>query len=147
MTSLSILDSLNLLIPLCFGRFSFLLTLTYFYCQTYSLKDIPGSVATASNQIIKPVTDATGVIIAQLMLPPKMIAEYILSSKPIQCLIPNVVVFEEISNIDIEMDELVGDGSDDETDRVEDANDQDKVDPIELKDAIKFANKKFQPGK
>jgi hypothetical protein len=52
-----------------------------------------------------------------------MVAEYILSSKPIQCLIPNVVVFEEISRIDIEMDELVGDDSDEDTDEMEDAHD------------------------
>ena len=52
-----------------------------------------------------------------------MVAEYILSSKPIQCLIPNVVVFEEISRIDIEMDELVGDDTDEETDEMEDADD------------------------
>jgi hypothetical protein len=72
---------------------------------------------------VQPVTDVTGRIIGQLLLPPKMVAEYILSSKPIQCLIPNVVVFEEISRIDIEMDELVGDDTDEETDEMEDADD------------------------
>ena len=80
-------------------------------------------MASASNQIVQPVTDVTGRIIGQLLLPPKMVAEYILSSKPIQCLIPNVVVFEEISRIDIEMDELVGDDTDEETDEMEDADD------------------------
>jgi hypothetical protein len=57
-----------------------------------------------------------------------MVAEYILSSKPIQCLIPNVVVFEEISRIDIEMDELVGDDSDEDTDQMEDADDDGEAD-------------------
>ena len=89
------------------------------------MTDLPGSVAIASEQITKPVKDATGQIIGKLLLPPKMVAEYILSSKPIQCLIPNVVVFEEISRIDIEMDELIGDDSDDDTDQMEDAADND----------------------
>lgn len=53
-----------------------------------------------------------------------MVAEYILSSKPIQCLIPNVVVFEEISRVDIEMDELIGDDSEEEgSDQMEDNDD------------------------
>ena len=86
------------------------------------MKDLPGSVVSASNQIVQPVTNVTGRIIGQLLLPPKMVAEYILSSKPIQCLIPNVVVFEEISRIDIEMDELVGDETDEDTDDMEDAD-------------------------
>ena len=90
--------------------------------QTYTLTDLPGSVASASNQIVQPVKDATGRIIGKLLLPSKMVAEYILSSKPIQCLIPNVVVFEEISRIDIEMDELIGD-DDEDTDPMEDIED------------------------
>ena len=90
--------------------------------QTYTLTDLPGSVASASNQIVQPVKDATGRIIGKLLLPSKMVAEYILSSKPIQCLIPNVVVFEEISRIDIEMDELIGD-EDEDTDPMEDVED------------------------
>ncbi|CAB4026236.1 Hypothetical predicted protein [Paramuricea clavata] len=96
--------------------------------NTYSLNDLPGSVASASNHIVKPVKDATGRIIGKLLLPPKMVAEYILSSKPIQCLIPNVVVFEEISRIDIEMDELVVDDSDEDTDQMEDADDDGEAD-------------------
>lgn len=80
----------------------------------YSIKDIPGSVASVSGKVVQPVKDATGRVVAQLLLPPKMVAEYILSSKPIQCLIPNVVVFEEISKMEIEMDELADDSENDD---------------------------------
>ena len=89
------------------------------------MKDLPGSVANLSGKVMKPVTDATGNIVGQLLLPPKMVAEYILSSKPIQCLIPNVVVFEEISKMDIEMDELAEDSENDVDVQDDDDDDED----------------------
>ena len=41
----------------------------------YSIKDIPGSVASVSGKVVQPVKDATGRVVAQLLLPPKMVAE------------------------------------------------------------------------
>ena len=99
---------------------------SFFSFKAHSLKDLPGSVVSASNQLVQPVSEITSNIVGRLLLPPKMVAAYVLSSKPIQCFIPNVVVFEEISRIDIEMDELVGDSDEDSDQTMEEGDDVDK---------------------
>ena len=90
-----------------------------FVFQIYSLKDLPGFLACFSSKITKPMIDSTSHLVGHILLPAKMVSEYVLSSKMIECLIPNVVVIEQISKIEIEVDELADD-SDDNFDEIND---------------------------
>lgn len=81
-------------------------------------------MVSVGGKVVKPVTNATGLVVGQLLLPPRWVADYILSSTPIQFLIPNVVSIEETTKSEMEAGELAEDSDNDDDENKSDEEEE-----------------------
>lgn len=67
---------------------------------------MPAAVANVVMKAVQPLSEAKDKVIGHVFVPPQVMTEYLLSSRPIQWIIPHIVAVEDISKMDITMEEI-----------------------------------------
>lgn len=60
----------------------------------------------------EPVSNVADRALAYVFVPSQVVTDYVLSSRPVQWIVPQVLSNEEISNLEISMEEIEDDVSD-----------------------------------
>lgn len=76
------------------------------YFQAHPVKDMPAAVANVVMKAVQPISDAKDLLVGHVFVPPQVMTEYLLSSRPVQWIIPKIVAVEDISKMDITMEEI-----------------------------------------
>lgn len=67
---------------------------------------MPAAVANVVMTAVQPIADAKERLVGRVFVPPQVMTEYLLSSRPIQWIIPQIVAVEDMSKMDITMEEI-----------------------------------------
>lgn len=67
---------------------------------------MPAAVANVVMKAAQPIADAKDRLVGHVFVPPQVMTEYLLSSRPVQWLIPHIVAVEDMSKMDITMEEI-----------------------------------------
>ena len=78
----------------------------YVYFQAHNIKDMPAAVLNMTRKVAEPLGEVKNKATAYLFVPPQVMTEYILSSRPVQWIIPKIVAVEDMSKLDITMEEI-----------------------------------------
>jgi hypothetical protein len=76
------------------------------------VKDLPAVILNLSKKAVEPLSNMKDGVMAYVFVPGQVVTEYVLSSRPIQWIIPQVVSTEDMSNLEISMEEIEDDLSD-----------------------------------
>ena len=67
---------------------------------------MPSTVANAMMEnVVQPLSDAKDRLSGYVFVPPQVMTDYLLSSRPIQWIIPHIVAVEDLSKLDITVGE------------------------------------------
>ena len=68
---------------------------------------MPSAVANVMvTKVVQPLSDAKDRLSGYVFVPPQVMTDYLLSSRPIQWIIPHIVTVEDLSKLDITMEEI-----------------------------------------
>ena len=67
---------------------------------------MPAAVSNMMIKAVQPLSDAKDKLIGHVFVPPQVMTEYLLSSRPIQWIIPHIVAVEDIAKMDVTMEEI-----------------------------------------
>ena len=67
---------------------------------------MPAAVLNMTRKAAEPLGECKDKAAAFLFVPPHVMTDYILSSRPVQWIIPHIVSVEDISKLDITMEEI-----------------------------------------
>ncbi|XP_078368266.1 uncharacterized protein LOC144652106 [Oculina patagonica] len=74
--------------------------------KAHSVKDMPAAVANVAMKAVQPITDAKDRLAGYVFVPSQVMTEYLLSSRPVQWILPHIVAVEDMSKMDITMEEI-----------------------------------------
>lgn len=74
--------------------------------KAHPIKDMPATIANCVMKAVQPLSDAKDKLVGHVFVPPQVMTEYLLSSRPIQWIIPHIVAVEDINKMDITMEEI-----------------------------------------
>lgn len=67
---------------------------------------MPAAVANVMVKAVQPISDAKDRLVGHVFVPPQVMTTYLLSSRPIQWIIPQIVSVEDMSNMELTVDEV-----------------------------------------
>ena len=67
---------------------------------------MPAAVANVMKKATQPICEAKDKLVGHVFVHPQVMTEYLLSSRPIQWIIPHIVAIEDINKMDITMEEI-----------------------------------------
>ena len=67
---------------------------------------MPAAVASVMMKAVQPISDAKDRLVGHVFVPPQVMTTYLLSSRPIQWIIPQIVSVEDMSNMELTVDEV-----------------------------------------
>ncbi|XP_031553490.1 uncharacterized protein LOC116290565 [Actinia tenebrosa] len=82
------------------------------FSNAHDVKDLPAAILNLSKKAVDPLSNMKDSVMAYVFVPSQVVTEYVLSSRPVQWIIPQVVSTEDMSNLEISMEEIEDDLSD-----------------------------------
>jgi len=82
------------------------------FTNAHDVKDLPAALLNMSKKAAEPVSGIADRAMAYVFVPSQVVTDYVLSSRPVQWIVPQVLSNEEISNLEISMEEIEEDVSD-----------------------------------
>lgn len=76
------------------------------FTNAHNVKDMPAAVLNITRKAAEPLSEVKDKAAAYLFVPSQVMTEYILSSRPVQWIIPHIVAAEDMSKLDITMEEI-----------------------------------------
>ena len=67
---------------------------------------MPASAMNMTVEAVKPLLSAKEKLMGYIFVPPQVMTEYILSSRPVQWIIPQIVAAEDMNRMEITMEEI-----------------------------------------
>lgn len=80
--------------------------LVFALTEAHSITDMPAAVANVMVKAVQPISDAKDRLVGHVFVPPQVMTTYLLSSRPIQWIIPQIVSVEDMSNMELTVDEV-----------------------------------------
>lgn len=80
--------------------------LVFALTEAHSVTDMPAAVASVMMKAVQPISDAKDRLVGHVFVPPQVMTTYLLSSRPIQWIIPQIVSVEDMSNMELTVDEV-----------------------------------------
>ncbi|EDO30954.1 predicted protein [Nematostella vectensis] len=76
------------------------------FANAHPVKDLPAAVLNLTKTTMEPIASVKDKALAYVFVPSNVIAEYVLSSRPVQWIIPHIVSEEDLSKLEISMEEI-----------------------------------------
>lgn len=67
---------------------------------------MPAAAAGVVMKAVQPLSEAKDRLVGHIFVPPQVMTEYLLSSRPVQWIIPHIVAVEDMNKMDITMEEI-----------------------------------------
>lgn len=84
---------------------------------------MPSCVANVVVQAIQPLSDVTDKLAGYVFVPPQVMTEYLLTSRPVQWILPEIVPVQDlITKMDITMEEIEDTTESEEFENLEDSS-------------------------
>ncbi|KAJ7339628.1 hypothetical protein OS493_006033 [Desmophyllum pertusum] len=74
--------------------------------KAHSIRDMPAAAAGVVMKAVQPLSEAKDRLVGHIFVPPQVMTEYLLSSRPVQWIIPHIVAVEDMNKMDITMEEI-----------------------------------------
>ncbi|PFX34891.1 uncharacterized protein LOC111340922 [Stylophora pistillata] len=91
--------------------------------QAHPIMDMPSYVANMMIKVAQPLSGATDKLAAYVCVPPQVMTEYLLTSRPVQWILPEIVPVQDlITKMDITMEEIEDTTESEEFENLEDSS-------------------------
>lgn len=92
------------------------------FTKAHSVSDLPSTVANMMMQVTQPLTNAKDRVVGYVFVNQQVMTQYLLSSRPVQWMLPHVVAVEEVAEMNITVAE--SEESEDDEEETDDEEDE-----------------------
>ena len=76
--------------------------LVFVLYKAHPIKDMPAAVSNCVMKAVQPLTGVKDKLVSHVFVPPQVMSEYLLSSRPIQWIIPHIIAVDNKMDVTVE---------------------------------------------